>query len=64
MNPIEAKRRIVNEWLKRPVAKRRESDISEFYGELINAGESFLSFHGPADRFERIKMWLLPHVSS
>ena len=64
MNPIEAKRRIIEEWLKRPTIKRRELDMPEFYGELINAGESLLSFHGPVDRFERIKMWLLPHVSS
>lgn len=64
MNPVEAKRQIIEEWLKRPVGKRRELDIQEFYGELIKTGTSLLSFHGPADRYDRIKMWLMPHVSS
>jgi hypothetical protein len=64
MNPVEAKRRIIEEWLKRPVNERREMNIADFYGHLITTGSSLLSFHGPTDRFERIKMWLQPHISS
>ena len=64
MNSVEAKRGIIEEWLKRPASERREVHVSEFYGELIEAGSDLLSFHGPVDRYERIKTWLLPYLSS
>ena len=64
MNPVEAKRGIIAEWLKRPAIERLEAHIPIFYGELIAAGSRLLSFHGPVDRYERIKQWLLPHTST
>lgn len=64
MNPVEAKRGIVEEWLKRPASERLDRHISVFYGELIGAGSCLLSFHGPVERFERIRKWLLPYVTS
>lgn len=64
MNPVEAKRRIIEEWLKRPASERLNVHVSEFYGDLIEAGSGLLAFHGPQDRYERIKIWLLPYMSS
>ena len=63
MNPLEAKRRIIEEWLKRPASERVEVHLSGFYKDLIKSGSPLLSFHGPTDRFERIKVWLRPFVS-
>ena len=64
MNPVEAKRGIVAEWLKRPAIERSELHISIFYGELVATGSHLLSFHGPVDRYERIRQWLSPHIST
>jgi hypothetical protein len=64
MNPVEAKRGIIAEWLKRPASERLNANISAFYGELIESGSCFLAFHGPEDRYERIKKWLSPYMSS
>lgn len=64
MNPVEAKRGIVAAWLRRPAFERSELHISIFYGELIEAGSDLLAFHGPVNRYDRIRLWLLPHVSS
>jgi hypothetical protein len=64
MNPVEAKRGIIQEWLKRPASARLHVHIPVFYGELIESGSAFLSFHGREDRYERIKKWLSPYMSS
>jgi hypothetical protein len=63
MNPVEAKRRIVAQWLERPAGQRLDAHIADFYGELVESGSCLLSFHSPVDRFERIKKWLLPYTS-
>jgi hypothetical protein len=64
MNPVDAKRRIIVEWLKRPASERLEVHLAVFYGELIEIGSCLLSFQGPEDRYERIKKGLLPYMSS
>jgi hypothetical protein len=64
MNPVEAKRGIIAEWLKRPEFERSELHVPIFYGELIAAGSDLLAFHGPVNRYDRIRLWLSPHVST
>jgi hypothetical protein len=64
MNPVEAKRGIIAEWLKRPARERLDVHVAEFYGSLIETGSDLLAFHSPGDRYERIRTWLSPYLSS
>ncbi len=55
----EAQVGILQEWLKRPIEKRRESDILPFYGYLQQNRPDLLSFRfRGGDKYQLLKSFL------
>jgi|GEM_PF-923356 hypothetical protein len=46
---------IIREWLKRPVGKRTENDILQFFGFLTQNMPELFSFRAHGDKYQTLK---------
>ena len=53
---------IVQEWLKRPAGKRKEIDVSIFYGELTEHRPDLLAFRASGDKYQVLHTILRHHI--
>ncbi len=53
---------IVQEWLKRPVAQRKEGDVLIFYGHLTQHRPDLLAFRASGDKYQHLHTILRHHI--